>query len=192
MAALPTHPSHTIPAADPAIPKQPTCPRRDRHWSSVHLRFYPTGEPKLPSTLFPPHEDVRPFSAGDARTARKPSQNGLLFPPCKLLPLLEQSLNGSSGNSEYKKLRLEFPPLCSCTEGSAQKSSKPGRGTTSWLESGEASHCYRAGCSQLSARIKCWAATWKLAMLMSWIYYSRKSFRKQLGFHFDSRRRLFL
>lgn len=46
---------------------------------------------------------------------------------CKLLPLLEQSLNGSSGNSEHKKLRPEFSPLCSCTEGSAQKSSKLGR-----------------------------------------------------------------
>lgn len=44
-------------------------------------------------------------------TARKPSRNGLLLPPSKLLPLVEQSPNGSSGNPDYKKLRLQFPPL---------------------------------------------------------------------------------
>lgn len=96
----------------------------------MQVRFYPRESLAAHAAITassPPHTDRRPFSAGDARTAREPPQNGLLFPPCKLLPLLEQSLNGSSGNSEYKKLRPELSPLCSRTEGSAQKFSKLGR-----------------------------------------------------------------
>lgn len=53
---------------------------------------------------------------GMPATARKHFQNGLLLPPSKLLPLLEQSINGYSGNPDYKKLKLGFSSRCS--EGS--------------------------------------------------------------------------
>lgn len=71
-------------------------------------------------------------------TARQRFQNGLLLPPSKLLPLLEQNLNGYSGNSDCRNLRVWFSSLCSNASGCwascrTWKCRKPSTASQPWV-----------------------------------------------------------
>lgn len=81
----------------------------------------------LEATFCPSHEDTLEVPT----TVGRPSPIRQLPAAHELLPLLEQSPDGSPGHFEYRDLRLSFAP--SDTSGSAWHSSDPVSRAQPWL-----------------------------------------------------------